>query len=229
MNNEIHCSGIRSQFSEYLDGMITGVAMHQVAQHLESCPTCAEEFAGWRRTQTALAELGPLKPPADLALRLRVALSQERTKTPARSFAQWQVYWQNTMAPIVLQASAGLASTVLLLGTVGLLIGMFATPEPLAARDEPIGRASSPRFLYSTNSTNEPAMGPPTNPLVVEAMVNGDGRVYDYRILSGPVDKQTRSNLENQLLFSVFEPARVFGQPVRGLAVMSFAGVSVKG
>jgi hypothetical protein len=30
------------------------------------------------------------------------------------------------------------------------------------------------------------------------------------------------------LLFSVFEPARVFGQPVRGLAVMSFTGISVR-
>jgi hypothetical protein len=27
----------------------------------------------------------------------------------------------------------------------------------------------------------------------------------------------------------VFEPARFFGQPVRGLAVLSFAGVSVRG
>jgi hypothetical protein len=31
------------------------------------------------------------------------------------------------------------------------------------------------------------------------------------------------------LLFSRFEPARFFGQPVRGLAVLSFAGVSVRG
>jgi hypothetical protein len=31
------------------------------------------------------------------------------------------------------------------------------------------------------------------------------------------------------LLFSVFEPARRFGQPVRGLAVLSFSGVSVRG
>jgi len=35
--------------------------------------------------------------------------------------------------------------------------------------------------------------------------------------------------IENLLLFSLFEPARFFGQPVRGLAVISFTGVSVKG
>jgi len=223
------CTRTRAQFSEYLDGMITGVAMQQVARHLESCTDCAEDFAGWRSTQSVLAELGPLKPPVDLSLRLRVALSQERSKTPASYLARWQTYWQNTIAPIALQASAGLASTVLLLGTVGLMIGMFAAPEPAAARDEPIGMVSSARFLYSANSASDPDMVASTSPLVVEAMVNGDGRVYDYRILSGSTDKQTRASLENLLLFSVFEPARVFGQPVRGLAVMSFAGVSVKG
>ena len=37
------------------------------------------------------------------------------------------------------------------------------------------------------------------------------------------------AQVENLLLFSVFEPARFFGQPVRGLAVMSFSGVSVSG
>jgi hypothetical protein len=35
--------------------------------------------------------------------------------------------------------------------------------------------------------------------------------------------------VENLLLTSVFEPVRFFGQPVRGLAVISFAGVSVRG
>jgi hypothetical protein len=39
----------------------------------------------------------------------------------------------------------------------------------------------------------------------------------------------TRSQVENLLLFSRFEPARFFGQPVRGLAVLSFSGVSVRG
>ncbi len=45
------------------------------------------------------------------------------------------------------------------------------------------------------------------------------GRVYDYRIVSGPTDEATRSQIENLLLAGVFEPARFFGQPVRGLAV----------
>jgi hypothetical protein len=63
----------------------------------------------------------------------------------------------------------------------------------------------------------------------VEAYINGSGQVYDYRIISGPSDEATRSQVENLLLFTVYEPARFFGQPVRGLAVLSFSGVSVRG
>jgi hypothetical protein len=63
----------------------------------------------------------------------------------------------------------------------------------------------------------------------VEAYVNGSGEVYDYRIVSGPTDAATRAQVENLLLFSVFQPATRFGQPVRGLAMVSFSGVSVRG
>jgi hypothetical protein len=63
--------------------------------------------------------------------------------------------------------------------------------------------------------------------VVVEVYINDAGQMYDYRIVSGPTDEATRSQVENLLLTSVFEPARFFGQPVRGLAVLSFSGVSV--
>jgi hypothetical protein len=68
-----------------------------------------------------------------------------------------------------------------------------------------------------------------SGPIVVEAYVNRQGQVYDFRIVSGPADAATRSQVESLLLFSRFEPARIFGQPVRGLAVLSFSGVNVRG
>jgi anti-sigma factor RsiW len=246
-----HCSSIRSQYSSYLDGALTGVAMQKIAAHLDGCTACSEEFAAWRQMQEALADLGPAKAPADLALRLRVALSQEQARTPRQSLARWQVRWQNTVAPFLLRASAGFASAVLLIGSAALLIGAFASPEPVEARDEPAGAATSPRFLYSMIESNAPQSnvidedtvvpgtqglkaqnGAPSggsSSIVVEAYVNGQGRVYDYRIISGPDDAASRAQVENLLLFSVFEPARVFGEPVRGVAVVSFSGVSVQG
>lgn len=226
----IPCHSIRAQFSEYLDGTLTGVAMQKVAGHMEHCVECQGEFSQWRATQRALADLGPAKPPADLALRLRVAISQERARKSQRLLDICKIHWQNTVQPYLLQASAGFASAVLLVGTVGLLIGAFAAPEPADARDEAIGMAQGPRFLYTTENGNSDAIiGKRGNPVVVEAYVDGNGRVYDYRIVSGVEDEATRGLLENMLLFSVFQPAQLYGQPVRGVAVLSFSGVSVQG
>ena len=245
------CSSIRDRFSEYLDGALTGVAMQQIAAHLEGCAACSAEFAGWRQMQQALADLGPAKAPADLALRLRVAISQEQANTPRQSLARFQVRWVNTFAPFLLRASAGFASAVLLVGTAALMIGAFTSPEPVEARDEPSDAATSPRFLYSMIESNslENAVDlkdgdmkgranartavivsdSAANPIVVEAYVNSEGRAYDYRIVSGPDDAQARARVETLLLFSVFEPARVFGEPVQGVAVMTFSGISVQG
>jgi len=222
------CERIRAEFSSYLDGAVSGVAMQRIAAHLRGCASCREEFDGLRATQAALAALAPIKAPSDLALRLRVAISKERARTPENLLTRLQVRWRNTVAPLLLQASAGFASTVLLVGSVAMLIGMFARPEPLAARDVPLGMASGPRFLYSAVEPESVPIGGRDNPVVVEAYINGVGQVYDYHIVSGPNDATTRSELENVLLFSVFEPARFFGQPVRGLAVLSFTGVSVR-
>ena len=147
--------------------------------------------------------------------------------TTEEKFARGKVRWQNTLLPLMWRVSAGFASTVAMLGAVALLIGMFA-PEPLLARDEPLGKASSPRFLYTSLKPAE-GVADSNNPLVVQAFINGEGRVYDYKIVAGNADNKTRSQLEDTLLFSVFAPARVFDQPVPGTVLLSFSGVSVHG
>jgi|SRR5581483_11107671 len=223
------CDPVRAQFSAYLDGDVTGVAMRSIAGHLESCSACAEEFRLWRKTQQSLASLGPVRPPADLGLRIRVALSQEHARNTSNLLATWKVRWQNTIAPFLIQASAGLASALVLLGTLAFLVGAFAAPEPASARDEPLGMASNPRFLYSPVENSSGTVSNKGNAVTVEVFVDAQGRVYDYDILSGPTDPGTRADLETLLLSSVFQPAVSFGQPVRGVALLSFAGVSVQG
>jgi hypothetical protein len=202
--------------------------MHEIATHLEVCSGCLAEFAQWRNAQALVSSIGRAKAPENLGLRLRVALSQQRANTTEEKIARGKVRWQNSFLPLVWQISAGFASTVALLGGVGVLVGMFAYPGPALAGDEPLGKVSSPRYLYTSP---EPAEGvaDSNNPVVVQAFVNGEGRVYDYKIISGSADSKTRSQLEDMLLFSVFAPAQVFGQPVRGTVLLSFSGVSVRG
>jgi hypothetical protein len=224
------CSSIQTGFSDYLDGRLSGRAMQLMAAHLEDCAGCKREWESLRRTQSLLSTLGPVPEPPDLMLRIRVALSQERARNRRRPFEGLSLAWQNTVGPFLLQASAGFASAVLLLGTVIVLVGMFTQPQAAqAAKDEPLGMATAPRLMYLSSGDGSDDINTIPGPVVVEAYVNDAGEVYDYRIVSGPNDEATRSEVENLLVGSKFEPARFFGQPVRGLAVLSFAGVSVRG
>ncbi len=222
------CVPYQKQFSAYLDGAVSGAMMHEIAGHLEGCSDCASEFAKWRNAQALVSSLGPAKAPANLGLRLRVALSQQAANTAEQKISRGRLRWQNTFRPLVWQFTAGLASTVALLGGAALLIGMVASPEPLLARDEPLGMATNPRFLYTALETDD-KVGDRDNPVIVQAFINHEGRVYDYAIMSGNVDDKTRAQVEDMLVFRVFAPAQVFGQPVRGTVVLSFSGVSVRG
>jgi Putative zinc-finger len=224
------CSEMRAVFTEYLDGRLSGREMQQIGAHLDACRACALEWDSLRQAQMSLAELGPVPAPEDLLLRVRVAVSQERARSRRNRFEGLELAWRNTIGPFLLQASAGFASAVLLLGTVVVLVTMFAQPEKVqASQDDPLGDATAPRLLYLPTAVQSDEIGASSSPIIVEAYVNPEGQVYDYRILSGPTDAMTRSEVENMLLFSVFEPAKYFGQPVRGLAVLSFGGVAVRG
>jgi hypothetical protein len=234
LNLIITCSAVRERFAEYLDGRLTGHEMQSVTSHLKGCAACAAEFESEQSMLQTLASLGPVtgtaREPKDLVLRINVAVAHERARRVHGQLVRLRMAWQNSVGPFLLQASAGFASAVLLLGTATLLVGMFAHPERASAQDEPLGMRTAPRLLYHSGaSTDVDQIGTINGPVVIEAYVNGSGRVYDYRIVSGPNDEATRSEVENLLLFSVFEPARFYGQPVSGLAVLSFAGVSVHG
>lgn len=225
-----HCDRVQNSLTEYLDGRLTGREMQEMNAHLQECRVCAREWHSLRDLQGVLAGLGPVEEPADLPLRIRVAVSQERARSHRSIFTFWNLTWRNSVGPFLLQAGAGFASAVLLLGTIVFLITMFAQPEVAAATpDEPLGDATAPHLLYFSNAQGGNETGSIDGPVVVEAYINPSGEVYDYRIVSGPTDATTRSQVENLLLFSRFAPARFFGQPVRGLAVLSFSGVSVRG
>jgi Predicted transmembrane transcriptional regulator (anti-sigma factor) len=224
------CEAMQDRFSEYLDGRLNGREMQEISAHLNECRECKQEFNSLREVQHSLGTLGPVPEPKDLLLRIRVAVSQERAKSRQSIWSTWNLAWKNTVGPFLLQASAGFASAVLLLGTVIVLVTMFTQPEAVqATTDEPLGSPTAPRLVSLSSGVSNTDIGTLSGPVVVEAYVNDEGEVYDFRIVSGPDDPATRVQVENLLLFSFFEPARFFGQPVRGLAVISFTGVSVKG
>jgi len=221
------CLKCRSSFSAYLDGDVSGQKMQKIAKHLEGCNDCTHEFASWRAMQRSLSSLGPAKPPADLGLKLRLAISHEHAKRKSNWLDTVSVKWENAIRPMLVQVSAGFAGAVVLVGSIALLLGLVAAPEPVLANDEPLGAMTAPHYLYSSVPraivTDRDAV------IVVEAYVDSQGKVYDYNLVSGPESAAVQSQIVDQLLTSVFQPASVFGAPVRGRVVLTFSGISVRG
>lgn len=224
----MECVEIRSSFSGYLDGAISGVEMQSVAGHLRECESCTEEFADWRRMQRVLGQAGAVKTPVDLGLRLRLAISHEGARRQAHWWDGLALTWDNMVRPALLQASAGLASALVLIGSLVMLLGVVAAPQAVLAHDEPLGALTMPHYLYSA-ARLLPVTSAGDATIVVQAQVNEAGEVYDYTVLSGALDAATAAQIRDQLMVQVYAPARVFGEPVRGQVVITFSGVSVRG
>jgi Putative zinc-finger len=222
------CLAIRSCFSEYLDGAVTGRAMHSIAGHLESCSDCTAEFASWRAMQQALSGLRSTKAPANLGLKLRCAISQQKARRDAHWADKYIVRWENAVRPMLIQVSAGLAGAIVLVGSIAFLLGIFAAPQAVLANDVPLDAVTAPHYLYSAASPR-PILTDHDTTIVVDAAINDQGQVYDYRIVSAPNSPEVQKQIAEQLMLYVFEPARIFGSPVRGRVIVTFDGISVRG
>jgi anti-sigma factor RsiW len=222
------CTRARDSFSGYLDGTISGREMQSVAGHLERCTGCTAEFDEWRGMQRLLAEhASAAKAPADLGLKLRLAISHEKTRRQTLR-DNLSMRWENLVRPALLQACSGVAGAMILVGGIAMLVGVVAVPNAVLANDEPLGAVTMPHYLYSA-AEEQPVVTRDDSTIVVQAEVNAQGRVYDYQIVSGPTDARTQDEVRDQLMLQVYEPARMFGEPVRGQVLITFSGVVVHG
>lgn len=217
------CEGVREQFSPYLDGRITGVEMASVATHLDTCRDCAQEFDGLRAMQQALGQLGPAAAPSRLQARLRDTLQTERERGMHLSPA---ARWRKAFAPYAFQLAGGLGLAVVMLSGLAWLFG--APLASVQASDDRMAHLIGPHFLYS-EVPPQPIATRNDVPILVDALVDANGRVYDFHILNGPQTSAVRTQVEENLLDSVFRPATIFGTPVNGHVMMTYMGVSVRG
>ena len=228
MTQTLDCKLTQASFSAYLDGAISGREMQRIAEHLDACSTCSDEFTAWRAMQDSLSMLKSAKAPEDLGLKLRLAISRERSKRTSSIFDTFSIYWENTARPMLIQVSAGFAVAVVLLVAVGFLFSSVVVPSAVRADDEPLAAIITPHYLYSSDQAR-PILTTLGTTIVVEAKINEEGRVYDYTIVSDPQPPAVQTQIEGQLLLSVFQPASVFGSPVRGRVVLTYDGIAVHG
>lgn len=198
----------------------------------EASEALEETTAERVQTDDALHALTPIAAPAALQLQLRVALSHERVRVErgwaGRIAHQWHLLQQNTLYRYAPQAALGAVAAVMLLG-IGLNLGAVAPGQAVEANDIPLVGFSSPHYLYSSSGLHQPIVSADEAPVVVQANVNADGRVYSYRVLSGALDGAAEQVLRERMVSGVFQPARILGEPVRGKVVLTFADVEVHG
>ena len=171
--------------------------------------------------------MGPKKTPVDLALKLRVAISQQAAEVRRPRYQGLLVRIENAINAFMVPATAGLVSAVLIFG---LLLGFFALPGQLQASsgDVPLMLYTAPQLEQTMFGTSLGSVG--DDSVVIEAYIDANGRVEDYRILSQPDDALTMlPEVKKILIFTTFRPALSMGRPTSGRAVISFSKVSVKG
>jgi len=223
------CAEYKQQFSLYLDGQVSGAEMFALTRHMETCPDCTQEYRELRRTQQMLAQLrkSRVKAPPDLALRLRLAISRETARARRSRFEGAMVRLNNALNAFMVPATAGVVTAVLIFG---LLLGFFALPVQLRASssDVPLMLYTGPQLEQSPFGSSLGSIG--EDSVVIEAFVDANGRVQDYRILSQPDDAESvLPQVKNLLIFTTFRPALSMGVPTPGRAVISFSKISVRG
>lgn len=212
------CTEIRTQFFERLDGSGEPEAERSLRFHLSYCEACRREF---ERRQTIEADLRTLPRehvPPELALRLRVRLSQELHRN---LLGRLWVRMENALRPLLLPASGGVLAAVICFGLI-----MGAQFVPVAhAPDVPLQIVTPPRVraLAPINlNTGDQAV-------VVVTQVSAEGRVTSYRVLSGQHSPELTRRLDRMMYFSLFQPATMFGKPTGGQVVLSLRQITVRG
>jgi hypothetical protein len=225
--SQMKCGEAKRLFSPYLDGAVTGTEMLGLEQHLSSCAACSRHYEWLRESQRLLVSVGRPKVPADLGLKLRLAISREVARNQRPAFEGLRVRLDNALQAFMVPATAGFLSALVIFG---IAMAYFVVPSTLQANnDVPLVMVNTAPVLQQTafgmtlDTIN-------ADSLVIEAYVDANGRVQDYRILSDTEEsKEVLPQVKRMLIFTTFRPALSMGRPTPSRAVLSFSRISVRG
>jgi hypothetical protein len=220
------CGSAIALLSPYLDGAVTGAEMLALQSHLVSCSACDGEYSALRRAQHLLARTPRPVVPADLGLKLRLAISREAAQRH-RPFEGLRVRMENALDAFMVPATAGLACALIIFGLVAAIVAIPGQLQANNREDVPLVLNTGPELQPSAFSTMSSLNA---ESLVIEAYVDRNGRVDDYRILSDPGNSQDLlPQVKRMLIFTTFRPATSMGHPIASRAVLSFSKISVRG
>jgi Putative zinc-finger len=238
------CKTVRTRLAGYLDDALESAPgpeeRRKIGQHLDRCENCREELQRYRRLSVMLSRMPRALPPADLAVRIKVAAAQ------AQETQGWERRWQrikdrseilldNVFRPLTVPATGGLFSALIIFVIVLHLIrpGITVQADP---NDIPTGLLQ-PAEVISLSDYPEPVVAEMQHPdlelqhdLLVDVTVDANGQMTTYDIISGTASPEVRHHLDQMLIFSRFRPMLSFGRPMAGgHVVISFSAVHVRG
>lgn len=218
----MNCTKATSLLSLHLDGALEIRERRVMDDHLAKCAECKDEFSSLQQTRQLLAVVGRKPAPENLALRVRLAISREASAVRVSPFEKLRFRLETALNAFMVPATAGLLSAVVFFG---LIIGFFAVPS--LSNDVPTSLYRPPELAMAPFGLSNSIS---SDSLVLEAYIDANGRVQDYRVLSSPDDTNAvDQQLKNMLIFTIFRPATSFGRPTSGRVVLSFSHVNVKG
>lgn len=227
------CREVGRHLAGYLDGAMSAQRHAAVHAHLSDCSACRADLEAYSRLARVLADAAPAAPPSDLATRIRVQASRVQSQASRRFWVRVSIFFDNILRPLAVPATGGLLTAafafVFLVQSLIVGIPMGNIPNDLPtdlvqpARLESLAPFPVPGIISNGSSSN-------TGVLTVEATLNADGQVADYKILAGPTDAKIRHAIDQLLIFSRFEPELMFGRPTSGgHVVLSFSEIRVRG
>ena len=238
------CTAVRTKLAGYLDDAITGAAqVHErvrVREHLEGCASCREELQRFRKLAVLLSRVPRSVPPADLAVRIRVAAAQSTATQdfPSRLRKlrdRAEILLENVFRPITVPATGGFVSAILVFVVVlqlivpGITVRAVQNDVPLniLRPAELISLSDYPQAWAPEQHDSELAL---PHGLLLDVTVDAHGQMAGYQILAGPKSADLRHQLDQMLLFSRFRPMLSFGRPTAGgHVILSFSAVHIRG
>jgi len=212
------CVEIRRDFSDYLDGLLTREQLRSIRFHLGFCRSCREELERLQVIQGELRALPKRQVPPELALRMRVRVSQRLHRNLLKGFGLW---FENALRPLLIPASGGVLTAIIFFG----LIMEWSFVPAVILPDVPLQLVTPPRLreLAPINfNTGD-------QPVVLLTQIDAAGRVMSYRVLSGHLTPEISRDLDRLIYFSLFDPATTFGKPTDGQVVLSLRRITVRG
>jgi hypothetical protein len=222
--------------SSFLDGRLTEPEHKEVLLHLRHCDRCAYAKQSLENIRVNLRSLPKVPAPDNLQTALRVIASKEKVRRAARASLsaffhhcrENVLLWvNNLMRPLAIPAVGGLASAVVLFS---MLVPTFSRPVSEGRVDVP-----TPFYTEATVKSSMAPFGFLEDELYIELTIDRNGRMVEYSIPEGQAIVQNPELLravENNLLFTEFTPATVFGRPLYGGKIrvfMRISSIEVKG